>query len=112
MRSTSRTMTRKLHLRASHREQLKELLNQQAPEVEVWAYGSRVTGESHEGSDLDLVLRAPNLKEVPKPCMSGLRKALHESTIPFLVDIHDWTTLPTSFQEEIMRNYVVLIGQS
>ena len=103
-------MTRKLHLQARHREQLEELLRQQAPEVEVWAYGSRVTGESHDGSDLDLVLRSPDLKEIPGPRMSELRKALYESTIPFLVDVHDWTTLPASSQEEIKRNYIVLIA--
>ena len=103
-------MTRKLHLQARHREQLKKLLHQQAPEVEVWAYGSRVTGESHDGSDLDLVLRAPDLKEIPGPCMSGLRKALYESTIPFLVDVHDWATLPASSQEEITRDHIVLVA--
>lgn len=27
-----------------------------------WAYGSRVTGESHEASDLDLVLRGRGLE--------------------------------------------------
>ncbi len=103
-------MTRKLHLQARHREQLEKLLRQQAPEAEVWAYGSRVTGESHDGSDLDLVLRSPDLKEIPGLCMSGLRKALYESTIPFLVDVHDWATLPASSQEEITRKHIVLIA--
>lgn len=34
------------------------LLGQHVPQAEVWAYGSRVNGGAHEGSDLDLVLRA------------------------------------------------------
>ena len=30
-----------------------ELLREHLPDVEVWACGSRITGESHDGSDLD-----------------------------------------------------------
>ncbi len=33
--------------------------------IEVWAYGSRVNGAAHEGSDLDLVIRGPNLAPIP-----------------------------------------------
>ena len=48
-------MTDRLDLPRRYREKLEALLRQHVPGVEVWAYGSRVTGESHEGSDLDLV---------------------------------------------------------
>ena len=40
---------------------LEEILREHVPGVEVWAYGSRVSGHSHGGSDLDLVLRGPEL---------------------------------------------------
>lgn len=30
-----------------------------SPGTELWAYGSRVKGGNHEGSDLDLAVRAP-----------------------------------------------------
>ena len=77
------------------------------PGVEVWAYGSRVNGESHDGSDLDLALRGPALE----PLDGGfydLLEAIEKSNIPILVQAHDWAMLPESFRREIERGYVVL----
>ena len=54
-------MTERLHLSPKHRAVLEALLREHMPGVEVWAYGSRVDGRSHDGSDLDLVLRGPGL---------------------------------------------------
>ena len=54
-------MTERLHLKPRHRRMLEEILRQHVPDAEVWAYGSRVSGHSHDGSDLDLALRAPGL---------------------------------------------------
>ena len=47
-------MTDRLALPRRYRDQLEALLREHVPGVEVWAYGSRVNGESHDGSDLDL----------------------------------------------------------
>ena len=44
---------------------IEELLDERLRGVEVWAYGSRVSGRSHDASDLDLVLRAPGLQPIP-----------------------------------------------
>ena len=77
------------------------------PGVEVWAYGSRVNGESHDGSDLDLVLRGPALE----PLNGGfydLVEAIEKSNVPILVQAHDWAMLPESFHREIERDYVVV----
>ena len=95
-------MTEGLDLPARYREQLEALLRKHVPDAEVWAYGSRVNGRSHPGSDLDLVLRSPTLKE----CGGGyydLVEAIEESTIPILVQAHDWARLPESFHREIER---------
>ena len=54
----------KLHLRPQDRERLLAFLEIYLPDVEVWAYGSRVNGRSHYGSDLDLVLRSPDLSPI------------------------------------------------
>ena len=48
---------RTLFLSNKHLDILQDLLKKYVPNAEVWAYGSRVTGYAHEGSDLDLVLR-------------------------------------------------------
>ena len=99
----------RLHLSPRHRTQLEALLREHLPGVEVWACGSRITGESHDGSDLDLVLRAPGLQKIPIGRLSDLWEALRESTIPFLVEARDWARLPEGFHGEIERDYVVLV---
>ena len=52
-------MTDRLELPLRYRRELESMLREHVPEAEVWAYGSRVSGESHPASDLDLVLRGP-----------------------------------------------------
>ena len=96
-----------LHLHLRHRRVLVALLREHLPDVEVWAYGSRVTGRSHDGSDLDLVLRGPGLKELPADRLASFEEAVRESHIPFLVEARDWARLPERFHREIERTSVV-----
>ena len=102
-------MTRHLDVKPRHREQITRLLREHLPGVEVWAYGSRVTGRSHEGSDLDLVLRGPGCAKIGTTQLAEFNEAVQESTIPFLVEARDWARLPESFHREIEREYVVLV---
>ena len=100
-------MTDRLALPRRYRDQLEALLREHVPGVEVWAYGSRVNGESHDGSDLDLALRGPALE----PLDGGyydLLEAIEKSSIPILVQTHDWAMLPESFHREIERDYIVV----
>ena len=97
-------MTDRLRLR----EQVEALLTAHAPHLEVWAYGSRVNGRSHDASDLDLVLRNVGLEPIPLASLSELINAYEQSTIPILVEIHDGARLPQSFHQEIERDYIVL----
>jgi predicted nucleotidyltransferase len=76
--------------------------------AEVWAYGSRVTGGAHEGSDLDLVVRDPDEVSREVPGVDGLREALQRSALPLLVEVHQWAHLPAAFRREIEAAYVVL----
>ena len=103
-------MTNRLHLKPRHRQLLEDILRAQLPEVEVWAYGSRVSGHSHGVSDLDLVLRSPELEQIPISKLVDLKEALRESTIPFIVEARDWARLPQNFHREIMHDYVVLVA--
>ena len=100
-------MADRLALPLRYRDQLESLLREHVPGIEVWAYGSRVNGESHDGSDLDLALRGPDLE----PLDGGfydLLEAIEKSNVPILVQAHDWATLPESFHREIERDYVVV----
>ena len=105
-------MADRLHLHTRHRRVLVALLQEHLPGVEVWAYGSRVNGRSHDGSDLDLVLRGPDLKELPADRLASFEDAVRESNIPFLVEARDWTRLPERFHREIERGQVSVIAST
>ena len=101
-------MADRLHLSPSHRRTLETLLQEYLPNVEVWAYGSRVNGPSHDGSDLDLALRGPGLEKISAEQLADFAEAVTESTIPFLVDVRDWARLPLRFRREIAWHHVVV----
>ncbi len=103
-------MTERLDLPRRYRDQVEALLREHVPGVEVWAYGSRVSGRSHEGSDLDLVLRGTDLKRIDSGQLADLIEALEESNVPILVQTYDWARLPERFHREIEREYVVLVA--
>ena len=60
-------MIKRLNLSEKHRLMVETLLQEHVPGLEVWAYGSRVNGGSHPGSDLDLVLRVANPANWSRP---------------------------------------------
>lgn len=97
-----------LLLREQDRERLIALLATHLPTVTAWAYGSRVNGSAHDASDLDLVLRSPDLTAIPFGLLDGFLEALRDSNIPILVEARDWARLPEAFHEEILREYVVV----
>lgn len=98
----------KLQLEPRHLKLLQKILALHVPKAEVWAYGSRVTGNAHQGSDLDIVLRNTENLELPQSDWCELKEALQQSTLPILVDVHDWSMLPKSFHSNIELDYVVL----
>ncbi len=100
-------MTDRLNLPLPYRRIVEALLREHVPDAEVWAYGSCVTGENREGSDLDLVVRGPELKPLGDGFFQ-LVEAIEDSYIPILVQTHDWARLPESFHAEIEREYLVL----
>lgn len=98
-----------LKLPKKHLDELKNILVSYVPYEEVWAYGSRVDGTSHEMSDLDIVVRHPdNLNESQSLKISELKEVLSNSNLPLIVDVHDWARLPESFRENIKKSYFVL----
>jgi len=101
-------MADRLHVKPRHRAAIGRLLREHLPGVEAWAYGSRASGRSHDGSDLDLALRGPGLREIPAARLAAFDDALRESNVPFLVEARDWARIPERFRREIERNHVVL----
>ncbi|MEN9461348.1 MAG: hypothetical protein RIS84_1368 [Pseudomonadota bacterium] len=101
---------KQLFLRDKDKQGLQQLLARYLPTVTVWAYGSRVNGDAHEASDLDIVLRSSDLSPIPAQELNAFLEAVRESNIPILIDARDWARLPASFHEVILRNYVELEG--
>lgn len=93
-------MTDRLDLSPKHRAILEAIIVKHLPDVEVWAYGSRVKGESHDSSDLDLVLRGPGLNKIQFDVLGKFKVAVRESSIPILVEARDWARIPERFQSD------------
>jgi predicted nucleotidyltransferase len=92
-----------LDLRPEWLATVRRLIAVHLPDAEVLAYGSRVTGASHEGSDLDLVALSRVDRTRPLAGVTHLREAFSESDLPILVDVLDWARIPESFRQEIIR---------
>ena len=107
-RAMSRPATVPLNLPKPYLEQVVALLRIHAPQAEVWAYGSRVSGGGHAASDLDLVLRNPANPDTETPGLFDLKEAFIESDLPIRVDVMDWARIPESFHREIERAHVVI----
>jgi uncharacterized protein len=101
-----------LDLRPEWLDMLRDLIAAHLPGVEVLAYGSRVQGTAHDGSDLDLVLRNPDGTALPLMTLEDFREALSESDLPILVDVLDWARIPESFRKEIERGGFVVLDVS
>ncbi|WGK70395.1 nucleotidyltransferase domain-containing protein [Candidatus Haliotispira prima] len=84
---------------------LKGIVKNLCPKSVIWAFGSRVDGSAHSGSDLDLAIVDFGQEGAD---YGELKAAVRESHIPFLIDIFELNRLPESFQREIQRSYVVL----
>ncbi|QOJ27739.1 MAG: nucleotidyltransferase domain-containing protein [Ignavibacteriales bacterium] len=95
-------------LREKDKQTLESIFKEITGDFEVWAYGSRVNGTAHEGSDLDLVIKRNDSQPVPYEVMDQLRENLTESNIPILVEIRDWVRIPESFRKNILDKYEVL----
>ncbi len=96
-----------LFLKEKHLKILTEIFDKYCPNATVVAYGSRIKNEAHSGSDLDLAIINFN-EEEEEYSLFDIRQAIHDSNIPFLVDIFILDTLPESFQKEINKNNIVI----
>ncbi len=97
-----------LFIKPEYMKILNNIFTNYCPEAEIWAYGSRLNGRAHDGSDLDLTIKSFNSEG---KMLYELKELLSESNIPFLVDINMFDTLPESFKEEILKNYVKIFPQ-
>ena len=97
-------------LRQKDKEALETIFAAVQMPIEVWAYGSRVSGGAHSGSDLDLVIRSADLTPLPPAIFNEVYWKIKDSNIPILVDLFDWSRLNETFHKNIMQQYEVLFS--
>jgi predicted nucleotidyltransferase len=100
-------VTTKLYLDDYNLHIMQHLLKKWVPGYLIIAFGSRVKGHAHEGSDLDLVIKNIEAPENPCTTIAELQQAIKESNVTILIDILDWATIPEAFRTEINKNYVI-----
>ncbi len=97
--------TNHLNLSVARRDEVVALLRRYLPNAEVWAYGSRVSGNAQPHSDLDLVAFVTKEQE---QAVFELKEAFENSDLPFRVDLFAWDEVPAPFRENIRKEHVVL----
>ncbi len=75
----------------------------------ILAFGSRVNGEAHDTSDLDLVIVSNDKKKIDIDDFLDFKENLQKSNIPIIVQVLDWYRIPTSFHQNILTNYEILV---
>lgn len=86
------------------------ILAEHVPDCEVRAFGSRVTWEAKDYSDLDLAVVCEDDDLADK--LARLREAFEESDLPFRVDVIDWNGVSEEFREVIDRRFEVVVGST
>ena len=94
-----------IDLTSAQRQEVTTLLDRYLPDVEVWAYGSRVKFSTKPNSDLDMVVF---ISPKQKREVYQLKEAFEESSLPFQVDLFIWDEVPTQFHKNIEKERVVL----
>lgn len=77
--------------------------------LEIWAYGSRVNGDAHDTSDLDLAILTDSKKKLDIEELMNFKNVLQKSNIPILIQVLDFNRVPESFHKNISANYEVLL---
>ena len=99
-------MSDSIELKTSELELVLTIIGDTIPDLEVWAFGSRVHRRQLKAfSDLDLVVfKAGD----PLFDLGILREKLADSDLPFTVDVSSWAQLPDWLQQEILQDHVIL----
>ena len=97
-------------LEADHLALVKQLLAHYVPDIDVWAFGSRVQGNPKPHSDLDLALVSE--RPLPINVLAQLSHAFEESDLPIRVDLVELHKVDPAFRAVIERQHEVIQRRS
>ena len=78
---------------------IQKILAQQVPQAQVFAFGSRVSGNPRQYSDIDLAIASPQPLGLRK--LRQLKDAFEDSDLPICVDIVEWSLADADFRSAI-----------
>jgi len=100
----------RIELSQEHYNSVRKILNTYLPpNAKVWVFGSRATGKTHQGSDLDLAIDLGYA--LPSELETDLRFAFEDSDLPWTVDLVDMQRIGGIFRENVERDRVELARQ-
>jgi len=100
-----------MQLDRKHHHAVAAILARRVAGFEVRAFGSRVEGDAHPASDLDLVVMTR--EPLPAVVLGRLRGDFAESELPMRVDVSDWSRLPDYIRVAIEnRSEVIQAGDA
>lgn len=82
------------------------ILREQVPGLEVWAFGSRARRAAKPYSDLDLALMTPQPLTLAQ--LAAITDAFETSNLSIRVDVVDWAATSEAFRRIIERDRVVV----
>lgn len=93
-----------IDIRKGHWEIIRSTLEKYVPQYEIWAFGSRAKWSAKEFSDLDIAIISD--KPISIAILANLEEDFSESSLPFNVDIIDWSTIDESFKKIISEQKI------
>ncbi|MBS4026156.1 MAG: nucleotidyltransferase domain-containing protein [Clostridia bacterium] len=85
---------------------VKTIFKNHVPNFEVFVFGSRVNGNIHDHSDLDIALKGPD--KIDLLLLADIKDEFQNSDVPFRVDIIDFNRVSPEFQKVILNNHFLL----
>ena len=92
-------LTLAIQLPEPHVQIIQRILRQQVPQAQVFAFGSRVSGNPRKYSDIDLAIALPQPLGLRK--LRQLKDAFEDSDLPICVDIVDWSMADADFKAAV-----------
>lgn len=75
-------------------------------DAEVYLFGSWARGDARRTSDIDIAVLLPSASS--EMAMTELRTRLHDSNVPYHVDVVDLRHVARSFRERVLREGIRL----
>jgi predicted nucleotidyltransferase len=86
--------------------EVRRILQENVPHLEVWAFGSRARHTAKRYSDLDLAMITEQPLSLAQ--LADLNDAFDSSDLPIRVDVVDWAATSDAFRQIIAQDKVVV----